>query len=546
MIRPMLVAMLIATPALDAAAQVAPPPPSRPDSVPAVPRPPRAARAPLASLDLSDLGVRDLDALEWLDRSALRFDVEDALWAAKESLEDAKTSGRWQIEMDQAMHVAQRSLPDLDYVGLSSQLGQRLADGPPAPWAQGDAADSLYRVAREALNRGEYRRASQIFRDVGQRYPNSAYAPDALYWEAFSLYRIGASEELRTALRALGAQQERFGHGSKATKADVAELSTRIRGALAVRGDRTAAVEVARAASENGTSCDKEDLAVRIEALSALGQMDPAATTPIIKRVLSRRDECSASLRRRALYLLGRRADTSATDILIDVARNETDASVRSEAIQWLAKMPGDRAVSTLEEIARSGTNERAQAAAISALGSSDSPRARQSIRALLEKPDASEALRAAALSGFEREHATPEDAAYLRALYGKLESRRLKERTVSAIARLGGPENEQWLLALVRNANEPIEMRAAALGRVGRSLPIADLVKMYDTATERPIRELLLSIYAQRKEPEATDKLLDVVRSGTDPQLRRTAISYLTRKNDPRTTKLLLEIIDK
>lgn len=611
MIRSTLVAMLIAAaaPVFDAAAQVAPPvPPARRDSSAATPRAPRTPRserqnegpmrgewlrAPLAALDFKGLDdfnfdfdhfKFDLDRFDFdadrlkfdlknnfdadrfkfdfendfapklRDLSDARFDVQDALWSAKQNLKDIDwTSVR--LDAEDAVRVAMspkvapmpRPEVDFDRFGMSSRLRDRMAEGPPAPWAQGDAADSVYRVAREALNRGEYRRASQVFRDLGQRYPNSAYAPDALYWEAFSLYRIGATEELRTALRALDAQKERFGHGSKTPRADVAELSTRIRGFLAMKGDPTAAAEVAKAATQNGDSCDKEDLAVRIEALSALSQMDPAATMPIIKRVLARRDECSASLRRRALVLVGRRADESSADMLIDAAKNDPDESVRSDAIQWLAKMPGDRAIATLEELARTSTSERVQSNAISALTNSDSPRARQTIRALLEKSDASESLRAAALSSFDRERNTAtEDAAYLRGLYAKLESRRLKERTISAIARMGGPENDQWLLALTRNANEPIELRAAALSRVGRSVPIADVVKMYDSATERPLREQLLSIYMQRKEPEATDKLLDIVRSGTDPQIRRTAISYLTRKNDPRTTKLLMEILDK
>jgi len=55
-----------------------------------------------------------------------------------------------------------------------------------------------------------------------------------------------------------------------------------------------------------------------------------------------------------------------------------------------------------------------------------------------------------------------------------------------------------------------------------------------------------LIGLYARRDEPEATDKLLEIARSGTDPDMRRYAISMLSRKNDPRTKKLLLEIIDK
>ena len=89
--------------------------------------------------------------------------------------------------------------------------------------------------------------------------------------------------------------------------------------------------------------------------------------------------------------------------------------------------------------------------------------------------------------------------------------------------------------------------VRAMALSYAGRStIPIADLTKMYDVAGDRPLREQLISLYAQRTEPEATDKLMEIARTGTDPDLRRYAISALSRKNDPRTKKLLLEIIDR
>jgi HEAT repeat protein len=55
-----------------------------------------------------------------------------------------------------------------------------------------------------------------------------------------------------------------------------------------------------------------------------------------------------------------------------------------------------------------------------------------------------------------------------------------------------------------------------------------------------------LIQLYAQRSDPQATDKLLDIAKKGTDPDMRRMAISALSRKNDPRTKQLLLEIIDK
>jgi len=85
------------------------------------------------------------------------------------------------------------------------------------------------------------------------------------------------------------------------------------------------------------------------------------------------------------------------------------------------------------------------------------------------------------------------------------------------------------------------------ALSYAGMStIAIGDLVRMYDVTGDRPLRMRLIQLYSQRNNPEATDKLLEIAKKGTDPDMRRMAISALSRKNDPRTKQLLLEIIDK
>jgi HEAT repeat protein len=431
--------------------------------------------------------------------------------------------------------------------GLSPFVRQfgGIASDPRKAWAPTDPADSLYRLARETLNRGEYSRAAKLFSEISQRFPNSVYAGDARYWRAFALYRIGGTNELREGLRAL--ETAGPGYRQASLQADAVELTARIRGALAVQGDRNAAAQVRSAVANQGEACDREDLAVRIEALKSLGKTDPELTTPILRRVLARRDECSASLRRAALYLLGKRNDTEAMNLVMVAARNDSDLKVRADALRFLAAMPGDQAISTIEEIARTPGNEPLQRSAISALGRSDSPRARQSLRAIIERTDLSESLRSSALASLDNCECgrSPDNGAYLRSLYPRLETPRLKSSALRTIAKSGGTDNEQWLLTVVRNQNEPVEVRATALRYAGASsIPIADLVRMYDAAGDRPLRVQLIQLYSQRTDPAATDKLLEIAKRGTDPDMRRMAISALSRKNDPRTKQLLLEII--
>jgi tetratricopeptide (TPR) repeat protein len=438
--------------------------------------------------------------------------------------------------------VRARVAPGISVSSFESQFGG-LASTPAASWASADPADSLYRIAREALNRGEYRRASQIFDQIALRYPNSVYAADSRYWKAFALYRIGAADDLREALRSLETGTGRY---SASLQVDAPTLATRISGALAARGDARAAALVAEQASQTGRSCDREDIAVRIEALNSLGQMDPESTTPMLKRLLDRKDDCSASLRRAALFLLAKRGDADAFSLLSNAAKNDPDLRIRADAIRWLARLPGDQAIPTLEEIVRTGDNSMLQEAAIDALGNSDSPRARQSIRSLVERTDLAESLRAAALQSIDPEH-VDDGGAYLRGIYPRLGTPRLQLADVRAIARIGGPDNDQWLLSLVSNNSASLDVRRMALGYAGRSnINITELVKMYDSMADRPLREQLIALYARRTEPQATDKLIDIAKNGTDPELRRLAISNLSRKNDPRTKKLLLEIIDK
>jgi len=267
------------------------------------------------------------------------------------------------------------------------QFGGITAD-PPKAWAQSDPADSLYRLAREALNRGEYRRAASLFGDISKKFPNSVYASDARYWQAFALYRLGSPTDLHDALNALQDSGRSYRQASLQTDAPV--LATRIRGALAAQGDADAKRFVSNAASQPGGACDREDLAVRAEALNSLARTDAESTTPILARLLARRDDCSASLRRTAIYLLGRRTDAEAMNLIMGAAKNDPDIRVRGEALRFLAAMPGDQPIATIEEMARTPGNEQLQSAAISALGRSDNPRAKQSLRAIVERDDLS------------------------------------------------------------------------------------------------------------------------------------------------------------
>lgn len=469
------------------------------------------------------------------------FAPEPALTYA---LEDAR------VHAERAMDEVHARLPDMEYrvaesLARVSERFESRAAGPRPAWAPNDPADSLYRLAREMLNRGNYRRAADLFHEISEKHPASDYAAEALYWQAFALYRIGGTGELERARAVLETQRAR--HAAAYAKSDGAALASRIAGELARRGNPAALRDVSRTAGQRPT-CDKEEMAVRVEALNALSEMDFAAARPSLERVLARQDDCAKLLRKRAVFLIGKHGGESAAELLGRVARSDADNDVRADAVLWLSRVPGEQTVSMLEGLMTNGeSSEQVQRAALRALAAHGAPRARQVVRSVAERNDASEKLREYAISALDGKDATAEDAAFLRGLYPRLTSERLKRSTIRAVASIEGRENEQWLMSIAQNNDEAMEFRAEALGRIARSsaITIPELGRMYDAMGTRALREQLISAFARRKEPEATDKLIEIARSGTDPHLRRHAIAALTRKNDPRTTKLLLEIIE-
>ena len=432
-----------------------------------------------------------------------------------------------------------------------SGFEQPLKGLPRASWASEDPADSLYRVAREALNRGEYRRAAQVFNELVKKYPRSEYAVHSQYWEAFARYRAGGTDDLKEAIRILDEGRVQLASLRSGDNVDVEALRKRIVGALAARGDSKAAAELQNAPPPENGGCDREEISVRAEALAALGQMDPALAKPAIRKVLQRRDECTTELRRRALYMVGRNADSDAAGIFLDVAKNDPVPDLRSEAIRWLPRVAGDNAVPLLEEMLRTTTDERMQRSIVYALGSIDSDRSRRAIRAIIERNDATERIRHEAIMSLSREKegkVNPEDMAYLRALYPRLQSVSLREALLSSLSRAGTADNEQFLLAVARNVNESPSLRASALQRLGRmsAVSVSDIAKLYDSADARSLREQILRALSQRKEPEAIDKMIEIARKDTDPQIRRYAIALLSRSNNERAKQLLKEMIEQ
>jgi TolA-binding protein len=429
---------------------------------------------------------------------------------------------------------------------------------PPAPWAKADPADSLYRLAREAMSRGDYKRAAEIFHRIPERYPQSAYAGQALYFEAYSLYRSGGDEDLSAARDRLTQLKRRF---PAIAKKDGDPLLTRVCGELAKRGDESCALSIDRIAQGDsdvtagetriigqGRNCSPdadEDNDDRIAALNALLQMDAERAMPILQKVLARRDPCSVALRRKAVFLVSQKRTDQTANILMSVARSDPDQETREQAVFWLSQVPGSTGL--LEEILKGSSDENIKDKALFALSQQNEPRAAQILRDFAAREGENSDLREKAIFWLGQRRSA-DNTQFLRNLYSRLTNEDLKEKILFSLSQQRGAGNEQWLMDIALNPKEDIELRKKALFWAGQSgVAISEVSTLYNRMNDTEMKEQIIFVLSQRQSDRAAmDKLFDIAKTEKDAELRKKAIFWLGQSRDPRVQQFLMDLINK
>jgi TolA-binding protein len=427
-----------------------------------------------------------------------------------------------------------------------------------------DAADSLYRAARDAMSRGDYSGAASLFQRIASQYPNSSVADQAMYYQAFSLYRQGGAERLKSARKVLDNLKTKY---PDFAKGEPASLRTRICGELAKQGDEACAAEVTKAASEIGKAerdaaraergssrsssagCpdENDENDERIAALNALLQMDADRAMPILKQVLQRRDACSNGLRRKAVFLVSQKNTSDAADILLSTARNDPDSEVRQQAVFWLSQVRDERAVDMLEDILKTSKDEELQKKALFALSQHRSGRGSAILRDLAGRDGAPGELREQAIFWLGQRN-SQENNDFLRALYGRLNSDELKDKVLFSLSQRRNMGNEKWLMLIAANGKEDIELRKKALFWAGQSgVGVDEIIPFYTQIPDQEMREQVIFVLSQRgNNPRAVDKLMDIAKNDKNPELRKKAIFWLGQSRDPRVQQFLVDMINR
>ncbi|HEX9249748.1 MAG TPA: HEAT repeat domain-containing protein, partial [Gemmatimonadaceae bacterium] len=291
--------------------------------------------------------------------------------------------------------------------------------------------------------------------------------------------------------------------------------------------------------------CSEEGNEDKIAAIDALMQMDAERAMPILKKVLARRDACSASLREKAVFLVSQKRTPETANILMDVARTDPDQDVREKAVFWLSQVPGSTGL--LEEILKGNGDENIKEKALFSLSQQNEPRAAQSLRDFAARESENADLREKAIFWLGQRRST-ENTEFLRTLYSRLTNEDLKEKILFSLSQQQGAGNEQWLMNIAVNPKEDIELRKKALFWAGQSgVAISEMSKLYDRMNDTEMKEQIIFVLSQRQhDPAAMDKMFDIAKNEKDAELRKKAIFWLGQSRDPRVQQFLIDLINK
>ena len=404
-------------------------------------------------------------------------------------------------------------------------------------------AREAYEDAQDLLNDERYERAASGFKSVFERYDDSKYAGDAMYWYAFSLYRLGGDSNLHKASDTLEGYMDRY--KDSASRNDASALYYRVLGELARSGDEDAASKLEEAKKNFDSS--GHDMETKLMAMEALINMSSERAMPILRSVMANQSEEAVPLRIKAVFLLSQHESDESVDMLVDAAKNDADPEVREKAVFWLSQVQSDAAIGFLEDLVMNSDDPAIREKAVFAISQQHSERSGRILRDLAVDTKVDHGVREKAIFWLGQ-NGNEENVQFLTGLYAELDDPELKEKVIFSVSQTGGSASGKWILGIASDRNESMRMRKKALFWAAQQghVDAEALVKLYHTDDEVEYREQVIFALSQSSDRRALDMMMDLARKETDPKLRKKLIFWIGQSNDPRAADFLVDIINE
>jgi hypothetical protein len=247
-----------------------------------------------------------------------------------------------------------------------------------------------------------------------------------------------------------------------------------------------------------------------------------------------------------AIFPLTLADSVNMTQPIYSIAKDESRPNeVRDQAIFWLSQMDDDAAVGMLDNILESSHDDRIQDKAIFGLSQHHSGKGLTILRNFAENEANSDNARGKAIFWLGQGHS--EGSQYLRSLYPRVRSSEIKDKIIFSVSQNKDAASQKWLVDIVGNRNESVEVRKKALfwaGQTGASME--QLAQLYNGMDERDMKDQMIFVFSQRHEPAAFNKLMDIAKNDKDREARKKAMFWLGQSRDPRVAAFLSDMINR
>jgi hypothetical protein len=266
---------------------------------------------------------------------------------------------------------------------------------------------------------------------------------------------------------------------------------------------------------------DQEDqISVRERAIRVVAEDDDGST--YLRALYPRLQD--ASLRERIVRVVAEHGAKNDMDWVRTVALDKSErTSIREQAVKALAEDNDSRGLRALYDRLDDPALRERVVRSMAEIGDGDSKRW---LRDLAQRQSESVAVRDRAIRSLGEQG----DLAFLERAYGSIDDTSLRERIIRVMAEAGGTETMTWLRGIARDSKESSGLRERAVRSIAEGgAPTSDLVSLYDSISDRSIRDRLVNIFADRGDKTAREKLRSIATGDPDEDLRRRATRKLT-----------------
>ena len=422
-------------------------------------------------------------------------------------------------------------------IGLNSQA--RAADRTKEDQAK---AEAVFDEAREALNRGKYEDAAQRFQQAYQLAKPELLAGDALYWEAFSRYRLAKTSQLKQAAELLYLQQQEY--ATSATAAEGEDLAARVYAQLAERGEADAAREITARASEEEMRQE-----TRAAALQALMHMDPKRAMPMLKKIVMDDSPENKELRSNAVFIMCQQGGEESEDMMIDLLQKEQDPEFLSQIVMCLSMTGSEKGLQALMEVFRTTNDTEVAEAVLFSVGRHGGEEVFNFLVEIAKDTSRDPEVRSQSLMALTM---TGRDHDVARMLIDMLENENdpeLLEMALVSLSRVDDPAASQAIMQIVTKPGVNDEFRAMALhfATMNGDIDLNMLRDLYRTADSRELKEQICHVLTRvqdQDQDQALDLLIEIARTETDPEIKRDAVFWIGQFDNDKAAQFLLDVI--